>query len=89
MLLAKLASFYGWSIEYIESMPHGEVVEYYEAITVLEAQDRLVEMNISDYPKMSKENRRKYFRSMKKLAHPAHLQKTVDFADFIKKVSNG
>lgn len=84
-----MASFYGWSIEYIESMPHGEVVEYYEAITVLEAQDRLVEMNISDYPNMNKENRRKYFRGMKKLAHPKHLQETVDFADFIKKVSSG
>lgn len=83
-----MASFYGWSIDYIESLPHGDVVGFYEAITVLEAQMRLVDMNIADYPNMKKEDRRKFYRQMKKIAYPESIQSTVSFEDFIKRMTN-
>jgi len=46
-------------------------------------------MNISDYPKMTKDGRKSYFRNMRKLAHPKGMQKEMSFDDFIGKMTNG
>lgn len=83
---AKLASFYGWTHHYIEDLEYDVALEYYEAITPIEAQVNLVEMNISDYPQMKKDGRQKVFRQMRKLAYPQGLQKEISFEDLVKKV---
>ncbi len=67
-------------------MDCADALDYYEAITVLEAQDALVTMNISDYPRMKKDDRSKFYREMRKRAYPQHLQKQMSFEDFAKKV---
>ena len=59
-------------------------VDYYNSITVIEAQQNLVKMNIADYPKMSKDGRKKIHREMHKLGNPKHLQKEMDFEEFQK-----
>ena len=63
--------------------------EYYEAITVVEAQQNLVKMSIADYPNGSKEGRKKLHRAMYKLASPKHLQKEMDFEEFQRKMKRG
>jgi hypothetical protein len=84
-----LAQFYGWTHDYITGLPHRIARAYYDAITVIEAQDALVKMNISDYPKMKGEARKKYFRSMRKTAYPPGLQKETSFEEFIGKMQDG
>ena len=84
-----MSRFYGWSLEYIDEMPYSDVLEFHEAITVLQARDRLVDMNIMDYPRMKTESRRKLHRQVNKLANPVHLQKPMDFDEFIQKVNSG
>lgn len=67
-------------------MPFKEAKRYYEAITCIEAQDNLVKMGIADYPRMSKDGRRDYYRKMRKLAYPKELQTEMSFEDFAKKI---
>jgi hypothetical protein len=70
-------------------MPYTVAMDYYEAITVIEAQEALVAMNISDYPKMKGESRKKFYRQMRKSAQPQSLQKQMDFEDFISRMNDG
>ena len=72
-------------------MPYDRAVEYYEAITVIEAQQTLVDMNVSDYPRMKSDGRKKYYRSMRKLAYPVDLvpPKEMDFEEFFERMGHG
>ena len=59
---------YGWSIDYTKSIGFDDLLRYYESAQKLQARDRLHELNISAYPKMKKDDRNKYFKSVRKLA---------------------
>ena len=59
---------------------------YYDAITCIEAQANLVEMNIGDYPNMKKEFRDKFSNRLHKMAYPETLKKPMDFEDFAAKL---
>lgn len=83
---AKLASFYGWTHHYISSLSWSTALEYYEAITVIEAQNNLVEMNVGDYPRMKKDQRASFYKQMRTLAYPKTMQKEMSFEDFAKKL---
>lgn len=87
--MAKLAHFYGWTHCYISKLPYRIASQYFEAITVIEAQDRLIDLNVADYPKMTEDGRKKYHRNMRKMAHPEGMQKETSFDDFIGKMKNG
>ena len=84
-----MARFYGWTHDYIDDLDHETVIRYYSAITVLDAQERLVDMNVSDYPKMGKESRKKFFKEMRKKAYPSELQKEVTFDEMARKLNGG
>lgn len=87
---AKLAQTYGWSHEYISGMEWGTALEYYNAITPLEAQMALVQMNIATYPHMKgKDARDKFYRQMRKEAYPKELQKQMSFDEFFKAMGHG
>jgi len=83
---ASLARFYGWNDRDISSMPYKRAVMYWRAINILEGRESLVKLNISDYPKMKNDGRKKLFRSLRKEAYPRHLQKTMEFDAFAQKV---
>ena len=70
-------------------MGMGAAKEYYDAITVIEAQENLVKMSIADYPNATKEGRKKLHRGMHRLASPKHLQKEVSFEEFRRNVKRG
>ena len=70
-------------------MDYAYALEYYEAITIIEAQDSLIEMNIIDYPRMTKEDRRRYHKEMYKRAYPQELKKEMEFDEFIRKMTGG
>lgn len=83
---AKLARFYSWTHHYIENLEWDTALEYYEAITVVEAQEKLVDMNLSDYPHMKGDGRKSFYRKMRNMAYPKELQKETSFDDFAKQV---
>lgn len=80
---ARLARFYGWTDYEILSMEYETVLEYYQAITVIDAEQQLNSIRCSSYPNMTKDAKDKTHRELKKLAEPAHLQKEMDFDEFI------
>jgi hypothetical protein len=86
---AKVAKFYGWNDSEINNLSYPVFMQYYEAITVIEAQECLVAMNIQDYPRMKKEGRKKFYRSVRKAAYPESLKKPMEFEEFFEKVKSG
>lgn len=84
-----MAQFYGWTHHYIMNLDYGTALEYYEAITVIDAQDRLVDLNVADYPQLKKEDRSKLHREFRNSAYPKEMQKEVSFDDFIRKMTDG
>jgi len=70
-------------------MDYRIATEYYNAITVIEAQQRLVEMNIADYPRMKSHDRKNFYNRIKKAAHPEEMQKKMDFDEFFKVMGHG
>jgi hypothetical protein len=44
--------------------------EYWLAITAIEAQEALVQMQVADYPHAKPEQRKRVYRKMHKLAYP-------------------
>lgn len=61
---------------------------YWQAITILEARESLVDMTISDHPYLSKDKRSKLHRDMHKQAFPVVHDpnkdySTYDFAKFL------
>lgn len=83
---AKLSYFYGWTHEEINRLAYKTAKEYYEAITVIEAQDNLVKMNITDYPSMGKSGRKSFYRQMRKKAYPEGFNRQMSIEDFAKKI---
>lgn len=70
-------------------MEYALALEYYEAISVLEGQEMLLNMKLADYPRASNESRKKFHRDVSKVAFPKELQKEMDFDDFFKVMGNG
>lgn len=67
---AKLCFTYGFSYGEIETMPACDANIYYRAITVIEAQEMLKQLQIVSYPKTSKEAQQKLHRSLHRQAYP-------------------
>ena len=74
-------------------MPFLRAAQYYKCITVIEAEQNLVRMNIGDYSSgMKNDARRKFYRKMSKLARPEGSQEYKGFEQLAKKygrVKNG
>lgn len=49
---------------------------YWEAITILEAQESLLNMNVAAYPMMKKDEAKKYHRQMFDKAFPKNKERT-------------
>jgi len=64
-----VARFYGWSHDYISSLPSKTLLKYLESIEILEAQEALVQMTLADFSRNYKqEDRKKLHRKLKRTA---------------------
>lgn len=86
---AKLAFFYGFSFSEIETMPIVDANMFYRAITVIEAQEMMKQVQVSSFPKMKKESQEKLHRALHKQAYPEaySTQKAVSSEDMAKMLS--
>lgn len=50
-------------------MPVVEFSKYWQAITPLEAQDALMQMQIADYPHIGKDGRKQLYKQLHKMAY--------------------
>lgn len=87
MFYARLCHFYGWTHDYVSQMDYKIAVKYYKAITHIEAEHYLVDMNIVDYPRMTKDGRRSFYRSMVKMTHRGQIGKEMSFDEFARKMN--
>jgi len=70
-------------------MPYIEAVQYYEAITTIEAQEMLLDMTVVSYPKMKDRDRSKLHKDIHSKAYPEQEEKTISFAEFAQRAKDG
>ena len=51
-------------------MEYNEAMRYFDAITVIEAQNMLISMQVADYPNMKRDDRSRLHREIHKKAYP-------------------
>lgn len=67
---AGLAHFYGWSDDYIDSLPVDVALDYWHSITAIEARQALVQANLIMMPHVDGKERERYHKELEKLANP-------------------
>jgi hypothetical protein len=83
-MAAKLARFYGWSPSIIEETPLIDLVGYFHMIEKVEAEERLMDITVADYPHLSKSARSKVHKNLSKLV--VKEQETITSAELAKKL---
>ena len=62
---------------------------YWQAMTVIDAQDMIMKMRIQDWPHMKQEKRSEYHRQLFRLAYPATEEQTISFDQLAKMQKDG
>lgn len=79
--MAKLAWFYGWGPQAVSDLDTYEAADYYQCITLIEAQQTLLALKVQDWPNMKQDNRAKWHRELHKKAYPSTHKKIVTTAE--------
>jgi hypothetical protein len=74
MQKAKLAKFYGWSLEYIGNLRTDDVATYYLASRRLEAQRMLQDIVVVTYPNLKEHAQKKLNKDLQKTAYPKSME---------------
>jgi hypothetical protein len=61
-----MCAFYGWTPSVVESLSLSEFYSYQKAIVVLECNRQLKAMQVSDYPHIKDDARKRVFKSIQK-----------------------
>lgn len=85
-MLAKIASFYGWRHDEILALDYEAVVAYWQAITVIEAQEVLIQMRLADWPNMKGPARQKWHRDIHRAAYPHQKRKAMTPEELAKRL---
>jgi hypothetical protein len=81
---AKMCRFYGFTYDYVQSIPIDDYFDLWQAITQLEAQENLMQMTIMDYPKMRKDDRKKLHRKFRRMAYPSTGKNAISASEMKK-----
>lgn len=65
-----MCRFYGWTDDYVESLSIHTFIEYWQAITVIEARNTLINFNVSMMPHVDDKTRSKFYKELEKQAYP-------------------
>lgn len=66
------------------SMSSEDFYYYYEAITVIEAQETLIACKVASYPNMKAKPKQDFHRSLVKKAYPNETKKVVTISEMEK-----
>lgn len=74
-MLCKLAFFYkGYKIEDLAELPKRTLNVMWECITIIEAQEQLKQLTVSDWANMKKNQREKLHKELYRQAFPSELK---------------
>lgn len=76
-----MSRFYGWNLEYIEALEYEKFNQCWLAITMIEAQETLINLTLADYPNMKDKDRKRLHRDMHKKAYFQREDKAVKVED--------
>lgn len=68
-------------------MPIKDILQLSKCIDRIKAEDYLVQLNIADYPKMGKENRKNFHKSLVNMSNPEKKLETVSTSEAARKLA--
>lgn len=80
----KLKRFYDLSENELEQMPLDRLMMYWKGIDMLEAQETLLRLKISEYPNMEMRDKKKLTRTLEKDAYFKQEVKVIKTSDISK-----
>jgi len=93
---AKVARFYGWTDYYISSLGVGVFMEYWNAITPIEAQETILKFKVVDFPHLKSSQRKEIHKDisskisgMIKKESTGPAKSTQDFAKMLAESLSG
>lgn len=82
---SKLKKYYSFSEEELDTLSAERINGYWKAVTVIEAQDALLQLRISAYPHQKAANQKRFFDFLYKKAYPqVREKKALTVEDFMK-----
>ena len=63
-----MCRFYGMTLDSVKKLPFSEFLNMWNCITMIEAQDTLLQIKIANYPNMGTQDKKKFHREMYKKA---------------------
>ncbi len=82
----KLCQFYGWTPGVALNLSNDLAETFYLGITVIEAQELLVQMRLSDYPRLETADRRKWHSEIHRLAYTKTYSKPLTTVELFEKL---
>jgi hypothetical protein len=81
-----MANFYGWTNDQILDLDVDSFDEYWQSITIIEAQEMLKQFNVSDWPNMKQNNRESLHRRLFQDAYPDSFKEVrkIETSDLAK-----
>jgi len=88
----KLKRFYGLSEIELEAMPIDRVMMYWKGIDMLESQEMISSLKVSEFPNMEASDKKKLKKTLENMAYfkqEVKVIQTSDIAKFIGMYANG
>lgn len=69
-----------------KKMPIKDILQLSRCIDRIKAEENLIQLNISDYPRMDKKSRKDFYKAIHKKANPDFKEKTVSGSEMARKL---
>lgn len=76
-----MAHFYGWTDDYIESLPINIAQQYYDSMSAIKARETLTQYNVMMAQHWSKADRDKFVNGLVKQSNPVRKSKGVKISN--------
>ncbi len=86
-LRAYVASAYGWTLDDIRKLKNSELRGYYRLARQIDAEKALRQLNMADYPRMKGEDRKKFYKNLRKIAYPNEKREVLTASQIARKLN--
>ena len=81
--MAKLARFYGWTLEYIERMNYSDYSKMAKAMVMLEAREGLGQIELNNFSDFDQKTRESIQRRLKQLVDVHIKREVLDYKEVV------
>jgi hypothetical protein len=78
-----ICSFYGWSLEYVNSLDLPTFYKALDAVEILKRRESLVKLKCSNFSNMQNNDRKEFLVNLQKVAYPNNVERVLTTKDLM------